>query len=150
MNMDNPVTENEIVCAVSLMGAVLPAMDRKKRIMIIDDEVGITRLLKLNLEQTNQFEVHTENDSTQALAAAEEFMPDLVLMDVMMPGIDGGELSAKMQVHPKLKAVPIIFLTAAATKAEVQRNGGKIGGLPFLAKPVRLEDVLNKIHEHLR
>lgn len=77
------------------------------------------------------------------MAAAEEFQPDLILLDVMMPGIDGGELASRFQAHPKLKSVPIVFLTAAATKAEVYARGGKVGGLPFLAKPVELSEVVS-------
>jgi DNA-binding response OmpR family regulator len=121
----------------------------KKRILVVDDEASITRLLKLNLEQTNEYVVRAENDSTQAVAAAEEFHPDLILLDVMMPGIDGGELASRFQANSKLKKVPIVFLTAAATKAEVYSRGGKVGGLPFLAKPVELAEVLACLKQHL-
>src|SRR5215831_13130796 len=121
----------------------------KKRILVVDDEASITRLLKLNLEQTNEYIVRAENDSNQAVAAAEEFHPDLILLDVMMPGIDGGELASRFQANSKLKNVPIVFLTAAATKAEVYARGGKVGGLPFLAKPVELSEVLACLKQHL-
>ena len=119
-----------------------PMNTEKKRILVVDDEASITRLLKLNLEQTNEYEVRPENDALAAVAAAEEFKPHLILLDVMMPGLDGGELAARFQANPKLKSVPIVFLTAAATKGEVYARGGKVGGLPFLAKPVELSEVL--------
>ena len=64
--------------------------NEKKRILLVDDEPSITRLLKLNLEQTGDYEVATENVSKAALATAEEFRPDLILLDVMMPDLDGG------------------------------------------------------------
>lgn len=121
----------------------------KKRILVVDDEPSITRLLKLNLEQTNEYEVRTVNQATAALAAAEEFQPQLVLLDVMMPGMDGGEVAAALQAHPKLKKTPIVFLTAAATKGEVSARGGKIGGLPFLAKPVELSEVIACLKQQL-
>src|SRR5215470_10831295 len=121
----------------------------KKRILVVDDEASITRLLKLNLEQTNDYVVSGENDSKRAMATAEEFHPDLILLDVMMPGIDGGELASRFQEHPKLKSVPIVFLTAAATKSEVYSRGGKVGGLPFLAKPVELSEVVSCLKQHL-
>ncbi|HXP59169.1 MAG TPA: response regulator [Dongiaceae bacterium] len=114
----------------------------KKRILVVDDEASITRLLKLNLEQTNEYEVRPENDALAAVAAAEQFKPHLILLDVMMPGLDGGELASRFQANPKLKSVPIVFLTAAATKGEVYARGGKVGGLPFLAKPVELSEVV--------
>jgi DNA-binding response OmpR family regulator len=121
----------------------------KKRILVIDDQADITRMLKLNLEQTHDYEVRMENISSRALAAAEEFRPDLILLDVVMPGIDGGTLAASLGAHPKLKGVPIVFLTAAATKEEVYKRGGIIGGSPFLAKPVDLAEVLRCLKKHL-
>jgi DNA-binding response OmpR family regulator len=121
----------------------------KKRILVVDDEPSITRLLKLNLEQTNDYEVRTENDATAALAAAEEFGPHLILLDVMMPSIDGGELASRFQESARFKKVPIVFLTAAATKGEVYARGGKVGGLPFLAKPVDLAEVVACLKQQL-
>jgi len=56
------------------------------------------------LEQTNEYVVRAENDSETAMAAAEEFRPDLILLDVMMPGLDGGELASRFEANPKLKA----------------------------------------------
>jgi DNA-binding response OmpR family regulator len=121
----------------------------KKRILIVDDEASITRLLKLNLEQTNDYIVRGENDATLALSAAEEFDPHLILLDVMMPNLDGGEVASRIQANPKLKNVPIVFLTAAATKGEVYARGGRVGGLPFLAKPVEVSEVIACIKQHL-
>src|ERR1043165_1765317 len=86
-----------------------------KRIFIVDDEPAITRLLKANLEGTNLYVVHTENTANRALDAAEEFHPDLVLMDVMMPGADGSDLASCFKANRKLKDVPVVFLTAKGT-----------------------------------
>ena len=121
----------------------------KKNILVVDDEPRNTRLLKLYLEQTNAYVVMEENDPKAALAAAEKFQPHLILLDVMMPGMDGGELASRMQASPKLKGVPIVFLTAAVTKGEVEAKGGQLGGFPFLAKPVVLSEVLACLKQHL-
>lgn len=121
----------------------------KKRILLVDDEKIVTRLLKLNLEQTNNYLVQVENASTGALAAAERFQPDLILLDIMMPGIDGGELAQHFQDSAQLKNVPVVFLTAAATKGEVASKGGSIGGLPFLAKPVDVPEVIRCIETYV-
>ena len=88
----------------------------KKRIMVVDDEPSITRLLKLNLEQTGNYEVLAENVSRAALAAAEQFQPDLILLDLKMPGMDGRNLTTALQASPKLKRVLIVFLTASAAR----------------------------------
>jgi CheY-like chemotaxis protein len=121
----------------------------KKRILVVDDEAHNTRLLKLYLERTNDYVVREENDAKAALSAAEEFEPDLILLDVMMPGVDGGEVAARFQASAKLKTVPTVFLTAAVTKEEVNAGGGLVGGMPFLAKPVVLSEVLACIKQHL-
>lgn len=121
----------------------------KKRIFVVDDEASVTRLLKLNLEQTGDFVVHAENITTGALAAAEEFQPDLILLDVMMPGQDGGELAGELHASPKLNAVPIVFLTAAAKREEVLARGGLIGGMPFIAKPVNLRELIVCLKKHM-
>lgn len=121
----------------------------KKRVLVVDDEPSITRLLKLTLERTDDFIVETENTATHALNAARAFQPDLILLDVLMPGMDGGELASRFQESPGLKNVPIVFLTAAATKTEVSEHKGLIGGLPFLAKPVDIPEVIDCLRRHL-
>ena len=121
----------------------------KKRILVVDDRARDTRLLKLYLERTNDYVVREENDAMAALSAAEEFQPHLILLDVMMPGMDGGELAACFQANPKLKAVPIVFLTAAITKGQVKAGGGRFWGYPFLAKPVVLTELVACLKHHL-
>lgn len=122
---------------------------QKKRILVVDDEANATRWLKINLEQTNLYVVRTENVAADALAAAAEFQPDLILLDIMMPGMDGGDLASRFRADPILKSVPLVFLTAVATKTEVNQFGGLIGGMPFLAKPVDLKEVLDCLNKHL-
>ncbi len=124
--------------------------EQKKRILIVDDEPSITRLLKLNLEATDRYLVRTENDARTALSAAEAFKPDLILLDVLMPDLDGGQVASQLQASEKIKGVPIVFLTAAATKKEVYARGGKVGGLPFLAKPVDLAEVIACLDQNLK
>jgi CheY-like chemotaxis protein len=121
----------------------------KKRILVVDDQARDTRLMKLYLERTNDYMVREENNARAATSAAEEFQPHLILLDVMMPGMDGGELAACFQANPKLKAVPIVFLTAAVTKGEVKAGGGQVGGHSFLAKPVVLTEVVACLRHHL-
>ena len=118
----------------------------QQRVLIVDDESGFTRLLKLTLEKTGRFEVREENDGTKAWLVAREFMPDIVFLDVIMPKIDGGDVAQQIRSDPKLAHVPVIFLTAIVS----QKDGGvEIGGFPFLAKPVSLAGVIACIEEHL-
>ena len=121
----------------------------KRRILAVDDQASNTRLVKLYLERTNEYVVREENDPKAALAAAEEFQPHLILLDVKMPGLDGWDLAGCFQANPKLKAVPIVFLTAAITKGEVEASGGRFRGYPFLAKPFILTEVVACLKHHL-
>ena len=124
-------------------------MSKKKRILIVDDEESFTRLLKLNLEAGGMYQVRTENWAPKSLTAVREFLPDLIFLDVMMPGMDGGEIAAHLQEDPVLAKIPIVFLTAAAKKEEVGSRGGLIGGFPYLAKPVDVEAVIACLRKHL-
>jgi len=119
-----------------------------KRILIIDDESGFTRLLKLTLEKTGDFIVKEENDGTRAHETAREFRPDLILLDIVMPKIDGGDVASKIKADWHLKHIPIVFLTAIVSNKEAV-SSDLIGGFPFLSKPVSLENLIHCIREHL-
>jgi CheY-like chemotaxis protein len=119
-----------------------------KRILVVDDEPQDTQLLKAYLERKN-FVVREENDSTAALSAAEQFKPDLILLDVLMPELDGAELAARFKANPAFNDIPIVFLTSKITRQEVDLVGGKIGNYQFLAKPIVLPDVLECVYRHL-
>ncbi len=120
----------------------------KKRILIIDDEPGFTKMVKLNLESTGDYVVFEENSAYNALATALKCRPDLIFLDIVMPGKDGGEVAARLRSDRSLAQVPIIFLTAIASKSDVAGDG-MIGGFPFLAKPVSLDELKASINKHL-
>jgi CheY-like chemotaxis protein len=122
----------------------------KKRILVVDDEAHITRTLKLYLEGTGDYEVRTENLGSRVLAAAREFRPHLIFLDIVMPDADGASIAADIKADEALKDTPIVFLTALVSKREVGREGSIIGGLPFLAKPVEPDAVIKCIQKHLK
>jgi two-component system, OmpR family, response regulator len=122
---------------------------RKTRILLVDDETITTHLLRLNLEQTGVYEVREVNDSKLALDAARQFNPDLILLDVIMPELDGGDVVSRLKEDSKLKNTPIVFVTAVAKKDEVSKRGGVIGGFPFIAKPFSAEEIIACIEKHL-
>jgi CheY-like chemotaxis protein len=121
----------------------------KKRILVVDDEAGFTRMLKLNLEQTNRFEVQVVNEPEDAAEAACAFQPDLVLLDVFMPRMSGGDVAAQLRKLPSFRGRTIIFFTAAVKKSVVEDHEGVIGGDPFIAKPATLEDIIACIDKYL-
>ena len=118
-----------------------------KRILLIDDEPGTTSTMKVNLERSGTYSVRTENHAGLALETARHFHPDIILLDVMMPEIDGGQLAAQLKSDPELKSVPVVFLTALVSREETTANGAMIAGHFFIAKPASLEALTKCIEE---
>jgi CheY-like chemotaxis protein len=122
----------------------------KIRILVIDDEASVTRSIRLNLETLGTYEVRPENHARAAVQTAREFRPDLILLDVMMPEMDGGAVAALLQEDPLLKGTPIVFLTALVSNEETQKREAHIGGMNYLAKPVDLVELTRVIEAHLK
>jgi CheY-like chemotaxis protein len=120
----------------------------RRRILIIDNDRNTTHLVKVLLEKTGHYLVLEENDATRAHQSARNFRPDLILLDVVMPETDGGEVAAQIEADSELHNTPIVFLTALVTRAEA-RSGLNIQGHPFLAKPVSIPELVNAIEQHL-
>lgn len=120
-----------------------------KKILVVDDEVVLTKMVKMNLERTGNYEVHTENEGSKALQAAREFKPDLIFMDVMMPDMAGDEVIAEIREDDNLSSIPYVFMTAIVSKAETEEMGNTIGGNEFLAKPVKTEELIETIERIL-
>ena len=118
------------------------------RVLIVDNDRDTTHLVKVLLERTGHYLVLEENNATKAHQSALNFRPDLILLDIVMPETDGGEVAARIEADPELKNTPIIFLTALVTRAEA-KSGLSIQGHPFLAKPVSIPELIKTIEEHL-
>jgi CheY-like chemotaxis protein len=122
----------------------------KKRVLLVDDEKSFTTLLKLNLEDTGNYEVRVENWGEDAFGAAREFDPDIILLDIIMPRMPGGNVAAQISEDPQLKHIPIVFLTAAVRRRQVEEHEGEICDRPCLAKPVSMEELVKAIEKHAR
>lgn len=117
-----------------------------KKIIIIDDETSFTYFVKLNLEATGKYEVAVENKGELGLERVLEFNPDLILLDIIMPDVEGSTVAAQLKADIRTQDIPIIFLTATIRKEEVPRDG-KIGGRFFISKPVSTEMLINRIEK---
>jgi CheY-like chemotaxis protein len=118
---------------------------RKRRVLLVDDEIGITRTLALYLTEAGDCEVRVENAGSRALAAAREFRPHVIFLDIVMPDADGATVAAEIQADPQLHRTPIIFLTALVSQHETRGRAAQIAGHPFLAKPVDPDTVLEYV-----
>ena len=121
----------------------------KKRIMIVDDEKGFTDMLKLNLESTGKYEVRIVNNPANAVLAATQFKPQLILLDIIMPNMEGPDVAIELKSTPETEEIPIVFLTATVTREEVNSQEGKIGGRVFIAKPSSLSELLESIEKNI-
>ncbi len=122
---------------------------KRKKILVVDDELSFTRLLKMNLEETDDYEVRLETWAERALGAAREFEPDLILLDLVMPQMRGDQLAARFRADAKVGATPVVFLSAAVEKRQVQEAHGLINGHPFIAKPASVDEIVEGIERHL-
>jgi len=117
------------------------------KILVVDDIPANVLLLKMMLEQSG-FGVLTAQGSEEAFSRLEEEQVDLILMDVVMPGIDGFELAKQLKEHPDYREIPIIFLTALNTSTDVVK-GFQLGGDDFMSKPFNKEELLVRIRYQL-
>ena len=103
--------------------------------MVVDDDVNLSRLAGIILESSGKYEVMIVNESVRALPAALQFRPDVMLLDVDMPGKDGGDLAREAATDSRLRDIPILFLTGLVSHEEAGAGTLKRGGMTFLSKP---------------
>jgi CheY-like chemotaxis protein len=117
-------------------------MQKPHRILIVDDDPMVLRFLSEVME--GPFQLMTANSGEAALACIGEFKPDIVLLDVMMPGIDGYETCRRIRSNPGMVGIRILFLSAKAGLEE-RLKGYQIGGDDYISKPFAMEELKAKI-----
>lgn len=120
----------------------------KPRILIVDDNPRFSHGARLILQQSGQYVVCEENDATSAVETARSFRPDVILLDLIMPGVDGAEVAAQIKSDWALHGVPIVFVTGLVTPDEV-RKGQRIDGHRVVSKPTSSFDLLSVVEESL-
>jgi CheY-like chemotaxis protein len=121
----------------------------KPRILIVDDEPALTRAFRHHLEETGRYEVREENDPTQALATVMEFRPDLVLIDQVMPKVDGSDVAAWLRAQAGFRNLRIILVSGMLPKEGVVPRAKLLGNYPFLPKPVDAQELIDAIDREL-
>lgn len=120
----------------------------KKRILLVDDEAQLVELVKMRLE-ANGYQVLTAYDGKEALDMAKKEMPDLIILDLMLPKIDGYKVCRMLKFDEKYKKIPIILFTARALEAD-KKVGMEVGADDYITKPFEPELLLMKIKDFLK
>jgi two-component system alkaline phosphatase synthesis response regulator PhoP len=123
------------------MDTKLPA----KSILVIDDEPSIGRVVQFKLQQEG-FKVRVATDGLEGLAYMKEEKPDLILLDLMMPGMDGFEVCRRLRAAPETVATPVIILSARGQEMDRLR-GAELGVLDFFTKPFSPQKLLERVKE---
>jgi len=120
--------------------------DELKKILYVEDEPDIQAVAKIALEAVGGFELKTCSSGDEAIAAAVAFGPDLLLLDVMMPGMDGPTTLAELRKLPGLENTPIIFMTAKVQPQEVE-HFKSLGAVEVIAKPFDPMGLADQVRE---
>jgi len=117
------------------------------KILIVDDEPNIVLPLQFLMEQ-NEYQVDVASSGEEAIEKLMQFGPDLILLDIMLPGIDGYEVCEIIRLNPKWKKIKIIFLTARGRDVDVAK-GLVLGADAYITKPLANAEVVQKVRQLL-
>ena len=119
----------------------------KKRILVVDDELGALTLIGIMLERGG-FSVLKAKDAREALGVLDQSLPDMIILDVMMPGMDGISLCRVLRERPELDSTPILILSAKNDAQSIMR-GMDAGANDYLPKPILHHDLVTKVKDML-
>jgi CheY-like chemotaxis protein len=119
----------------------------RKLILLVDDDETVLEFLADTLGA--DFDLLSAQSAEQALALALERRPDLVLCDIELPGMDGGDISAALFGRSETHDIPLLFLTALASPAELASKGHQLGGRAAVSKQSPLEEIVARVHAAL-
>jgi CheY-like chemotaxis protein len=120
----------------------------KAKILVIDDNSYMRKLLESRLK-ANDYQVVLAEDGKEAINKAQLEKPDLVLMDITMPKMDGFQTAEKLKAHASTRSIPIIFVTARGQEEEIFKATKELGAAAYIIKPFRSEILLNEIKKAL-
>lgn len=126
-----------------------PAPENAKRIILVDDDPDILMLLGVML-QNEGFIVEMAHDGEEALQKIALHPPDVIILDIMMPRLNGAEVAKKLKANPATGTIPIIFLTALTDKKYKQAALFQLGVTYYITKPIDFEELIDKVQQCLR
>lgn len=120
----------------------------KKKVLLIDDDKNLCEVTKALLHRTMRYQVTTAHTGAAGLQLAKTNRPDVILLDIKMPEMDGGRVAENLSEDESTSSIPIIFLTGLISQDELDLQGGYIGGHIFVAKPFdikKLADIIESV-----
>jgi len=120
----------------------------KKKLLVVDDEPDVLRLLEERLSRAG-YDVIKASCGKEAVELAQSKLPDLIVLDIAMPGMDGSEVAEILRDNPKTRDIPILFLTCLFTKQEEKTSGHMLGHNFFIAKPYDASELVREIDKRV-
>lgn len=119
-----------------------------KKILVVDDEPNIVKMVESRLK-ANGYDVISAFDGKEGIEKAKQNKPDLIVLDILMPEMDGTAVAEELKKDAQLRGIPIIFLTCLVEKGEIRDNEHMIGGNLFIAKPFEPDELLSMINQSI-
>jgi CheY-like chemotaxis protein len=117
-------------------------MAEVKKILLVDDDADLGILLKTKLEKTERYKVTYTTNGAEALKLAQKESPDLIISDIDMPDMDGGDFNFALSENEKTRDIPVLFHSSLVSKSDVERSGGIIGGKQMVSKSADIRELI--------
>ncbi len=118
-------------------------MSERKNILLVDDDHAVTDYLRVKLGKA--YGVTATNNPKMVVAIARKEQPDLILCDIDMPEMDGGDVCRALSDDEQTRHIPILYLTSIVSREEVEQMGGQIGGRPGVSKEAPIDEIIERI-----
>jgi len=115
------------------------------KIMVIDDDPDVALFLKTKLEKKEGYTVVSTDNSAEALSLAENELPNLIICDIDMPGLSGGDVFNELSQSDVTEDIPVLFFSSLVTTQDVQQSGGVISGRPTISKSSSIDEIIARI-----
>ncbi len=123
-------------------------MEPKKNILVVEDSETSAILIQSLFEENNLYKVYVENKSTKAIQKIKKVMPDIILLDLMLPRVDGFTLLSQIKEDPEIKDIPVVVVSAKTENSDVE-HALQLGAIDYVKKPIGTNKLFERVHKLL-